>query len=296
MTQRPRGRTRGYARGVSSPSIFRGTGEDETAGLVHGDDFVGLNNNKGVDAIEVVLGERCDFKRIGRLGPGSKDDKECCFPNRILRYIGTPKEPAMELEADTKHARAIVETARFARCEGEAHSSHQDDGRGGSRTACGTRHVSSRVHEVHISGDACCVHGAGQNRRCRGSQDAEPETAVEAPWTPRAWTAMGVAGVQSSRVAQRIAHRSRLRLRRRFCHTTQHNGCGVHVWQSCHQDAESATLQFMASQQDSEFRACCIIGESVPVSQWQVTVQQHESEVYPRLDTSLLVSYGHRRE
>ena len=26
-----------------------------------------------------------------------------------MRYIGTPKEPAMELEADTKHARAIVE-------------------------------------------------------------------------------------------------------------------------------------------------------------------------------------------
>ena len=63
---------------------------------------------RGLDAIEVVLGERYDFKRIGRLGPDAPDDKECCFLNRILRYTGTAEEPAMELEAESTQ-RAIVE-------------------------------------------------------------------------------------------------------------------------------------------------------------------------------------------
>ena len=102
--------SKGYRRGKSSPAIFRGTGEDETAGLVHGDDFAVLSDEQGLDAMEAVLGERYDFKRIGRLGPEAKDDRECCFLNRVLRYTGTAEEPAMELEADPKHARAIVET------------------------------------------------------------------------------------------------------------------------------------------------------------------------------------------
>ena len=122
---------RGYVRGSSSPSIFRGTGDDETAGLVHGDDFAVLSDDKGLDAIEVVLGERYDFKRIGRLGPDSQDDK-----NRILQYAGA-EEPAMELEADAKAHTRNCGDAWFAGREESAHSSHQGDGRG-SRTADGT--------------------------------------------------------------------------------------------------------------------------------------------------------------
>ena len=99
-----------YKRGSASPAIFRGTGADETAGLVHGDDFAVLSDDEGLDAMEALLGERYDFKRLGRLGPDSRDDRECIFLNRVLRYTGTAEEPAMEMEADPKHGRAIVET------------------------------------------------------------------------------------------------------------------------------------------------------------------------------------------
>jgi hypothetical protein len=37
--------SKGYKRGSASPAVFRGTGADETAGLVHGDDFAVLSDD-----------------------------------------------------------------------------------------------------------------------------------------------------------------------------------------------------------------------------------------------------------
>ena len=59
--------------------------------------------------MEAVLAERYDFKKLGRLGPDAKDDREVCFLNRLVRYTGTAEEPAMEIEADPKHSKSIVE-------------------------------------------------------------------------------------------------------------------------------------------------------------------------------------------
>ena len=61
--------------GVPVRPSSESTGENETAGRVHCDDFAVLSDDKGLDAMEVVLG-----------GPDSHDDKECCFLNRIFRH------------------------------------------------------------------------------------------------------------------------------------------------------------------------------------------------------------------
>ena len=98
-----------YVRGACSPAVFRGTGADEACGLVHGDDFAVLSDEEGLVRMEAVLGKRYEFKRVGKLGPDAADDKEVGFLNRLLRFTGTAAEPHMELEADPKHARSIIE-------------------------------------------------------------------------------------------------------------------------------------------------------------------------------------------
>ena len=98
-----------YIRGACSPAVFRGTGADEACGLVHGDDFAALSDEEGLVRMEAVLGKRYEFKRVGKLGPDAADDKEVGFLNRLLRFTGTAAEPHMELEADPKHARSIIE-------------------------------------------------------------------------------------------------------------------------------------------------------------------------------------------
>ena len=98
----------GFTTGAS-PALSRHD-EQEVIVLVHGDDFITLADDEGQDYFESCLKKRYQYKMRGRLGPRSKDSREC----RVLnRYICWPEGKEPEYEADPRHAQLISRTLGF---------------------------------------------------------------------------------------------------------------------------------------------------------------------------------------
>ena len=98
--------TNGFAVGKACPALFRHEGE-EIIGLVHGDDFLTLSDDRGQDFFEKCLKERYQYKMRGRLGSRPGDTREIRVLNRYIRWSmgGDP-----EYEADPRHAQILIKS------------------------------------------------------------------------------------------------------------------------------------------------------------------------------------------
>ena len=75
----------GFHVGKASPALFRHDAE-EIIGLVHGDDFLTLSDDRGQDFFEACLKKRYQYKMRGRLGPRDSDTREIRVLNRYIRW------------------------------------------------------------------------------------------------------------------------------------------------------------------------------------------------------------------
>ena len=98
--------TNGFQVGKACPALFRHEGE-EIIGLVHGDDFLTLSDDRGQDFFEKCLKERYQYKMRGRLGPRPNDAREVRVLNRYIRW---PAGGDPEYEADPGHAQLILKS------------------------------------------------------------------------------------------------------------------------------------------------------------------------------------------
>jgi hypothetical protein len=107
-----------YQFGNASKAIFYNEKED-TRGLVHGDDFMVLADEDGINKFEAMLQEKYVVKRTALLGPDPTDDKEAVMLNRVLvwrdPYGG---DEAIEVEADSRHAELIVKQLGLENAKG----------------------------------------------------------------------------------------------------------------------------------------------------------------------------------
>ena len=78
---------------------------EDVIGLVHGDGFVTLADDRGQDFFEECLTKRYQYSKKGRLGPRSTDSREIKVLNRYMRW---PVEGDPEYEADPRHAQVIA--------------------------------------------------------------------------------------------------------------------------------------------------------------------------------------------
>ena len=85
--------------------MFRHDSE-EIIGLVHGDDFVTLSDDRGQDFFEACLKKRYQYKMRGRIGPRRDDSREIRVLNRYIRW---PEQGDPEYEADPRHAQLLIE-------------------------------------------------------------------------------------------------------------------------------------------------------------------------------------------
>ena len=94
----------GFAVGKANPALFCHEAE-EIIGLVHGDDFVTLADDRGQDFFETCLTKRYQYSIKGRLGPRSTDQREIKVLNRYMRWS---ENGDLEYEADPRHAQVIA--------------------------------------------------------------------------------------------------------------------------------------------------------------------------------------------
>ena len=96
----------GFHVGKATPAWFRHDSE-EIIGLVHGDDFVTLSDDRGQDFFEACLKKRYQYRMRRRLGPRRDDTREIRVLNRYIRW---PVHGDPEYEADPRHAQLIIES------------------------------------------------------------------------------------------------------------------------------------------------------------------------------------------
>ena len=93
----------GFHVGKANPSLFR-HGSEEIIGLVRGDDFVTLSDDRGQDFFEACLKKRY-YKMRRRFGPRRDGTREIRVLNRYIRW---PVHGDPEYEADPRHAQLII--------------------------------------------------------------------------------------------------------------------------------------------------------------------------------------------
>ncbi len=86
--------------------------EDEARGLVHGDDFILLADDDGIEHMDKILTSKYKVKMLAKIGPDATDAKEGSFLNRVIRYFGpeVDGDERVEIEADSRHAELIVKS------------------------------------------------------------------------------------------------------------------------------------------------------------------------------------------
>ena len=94
----------GFHVGKACPALFRHE-KEEVIGLVHGDDFDTLSDDRGQDFFEACLTKRYQYSKKGRLGPRSSDSREIKVLNRYVRW---PEGGNPEYEADPRHAQILA--------------------------------------------------------------------------------------------------------------------------------------------------------------------------------------------
>ena len=75
----------GFTKGVGSPCVFHNQTRDLTC-VIHGDDFTILGWSQQLDWFLKKIQVRFESKHRGRIGPGSKDQKEMRILNRIVTW------------------------------------------------------------------------------------------------------------------------------------------------------------------------------------------------------------------
>ena len=94
----------GFVKGVGAPNVFRHP-EFDVSVVVHGDDFTILAEQPDVDWVIDFMKEAWSIEVRGILGPDPGDDKEVTILGRVVRW----KDDGIYLEADPRHAEAIIE-------------------------------------------------------------------------------------------------------------------------------------------------------------------------------------------
>ena len=96
----------GLAVGKACPALFRHDVE-ELIGLVHGDDFLTLSDDRGQDFFEKCLKERYQYKMRRRIGGQDPRTHKVRVANR---YIWWPVGGDPEYETDPRHAQFILKS------------------------------------------------------------------------------------------------------------------------------------------------------------------------------------------
>ena len=100
----------GFRRGRHSAALFHNEGDDVKM-AVHGDDFVCLSDDDGLEHIDKLLKSKYTAKDMGTLGFETKDDKQLMLLNRVFRIGHDHGEEFVEIEPDMRHAPLIVAEA-----------------------------------------------------------------------------------------------------------------------------------------------------------------------------------------
>lgn len=107
----------GLVRGKSNSSVFY-RASDGTRIIVHGDDFLVLSDQQGLDEIDELLRKAYELKRLGTLGFEKGDDQEIHFLNRLIR-VGTHEgQPAVFLEPDRRHVDLLIRSLGLEKAKG----------------------------------------------------------------------------------------------------------------------------------------------------------------------------------
>ena len=93
----------GFTRGQASPCHFWHEKWDVRV-LVHGDDFVAIGPNEGLEKFRGMMEASYECK-VESVGPGPEEQKELRVLGRIISYT----EDGLRYEADPRHAEAVVE-------------------------------------------------------------------------------------------------------------------------------------------------------------------------------------------
>ena len=99
----------GFAQGSASPCVF----VHRKRGIivsVHGDDFTAAGPKSSLDWYVGEMRKRYELTVGGRLGPGSKDDKEATVLNRVIRWTSQ----GFEYEVDSRQAEKLVSECGLA--------------------------------------------------------------------------------------------------------------------------------------------------------------------------------------
>ena len=76
--------------------------------LVHGDDFVVLADQAGIDEFESLLMKRYEFKKLASLGFEDADDTTAVILNRIIHVERSERPHKVVYEPDARHAQMII--------------------------------------------------------------------------------------------------------------------------------------------------------------------------------------------
>ena len=86
--------------------------------VVHGDDFLVLGDDQGLQEVDDLLRSTYELKRLGTLGFDEGDDKEIHFLNRLIR-IGTHQgRQAVFLEPDRRHVDLLIRNLGLENAKG----------------------------------------------------------------------------------------------------------------------------------------------------------------------------------
>ena len=107
----------GICRGKSNASVFY-RDRDGIRIVVHGDDFLVLGDDQGLQEVDDLLRSTYELKRLGTLGFDEGDDKEIHFLNRLIR-VGTHQgRQAVFLEPDRRHVDLLIRNLGLENAKG----------------------------------------------------------------------------------------------------------------------------------------------------------------------------------
>ena len=97
----------GFERGRHNAALFLNKLLDVRM-AVHGDDFMVLGDDEGLEHADELLRSRYPTKNMGTLGFADTDDSKLQLLNRILKVGRDSRGEFIDLEPDPRHAQMIV--------------------------------------------------------------------------------------------------------------------------------------------------------------------------------------------
>ena len=97
----------GFRRSKHSAALFLNPNQDARM-AVHGDDFVCLSDDDGLQHIDSFLKSKYTAKDIGTLGFEDSDVKSLLLLNRVLRVGVGQTGQYLDMEPDLRHAPLII--------------------------------------------------------------------------------------------------------------------------------------------------------------------------------------------